>query len=54
MPVESSDIVQTAMNSGDDGSTGCEEAGQGSDKHVRKKTELTREASLSNQIHIGN
>jgi len=51
MPVEDSDIVPTTMNTDDNHSTGCEEAGSGSDDLVRKMTERAREASLSNQIH---
>jgi hypothetical protein len=54
MPVEASDIVPTAMDVGDDDSTGCEEAGSRSDGHVRKMSERTRRLSLSNQIHIAN
>jgi hypothetical protein len=54
MPVEASDIVQTAMNTGDDDSTGCEEEVLRSDDHVRKITQRTRGPSLSNQIHIAN
>ncbi len=38
MPVEASDIVQTVMDTGDSSSTGCEEAGTGSDDRVRKMT----------------
>jgi hypothetical protein len=52
MPVEASDIVQTVMGSGDSSYTGCEEADLGSDDGVRKMTDRTREASLSNQIHM--
>ena len=52
MPVEASDIVPTAMDTGDDDSTGCEEAVSRSDDRVRKMTEQTRGTSLSNQIHI--
>jgi hypothetical protein len=52
MPVEASDIVQGAMDSGAATSTGCEQAGLRSDERVRKMTEGTSEASLSNQIHI--
>jgi hypothetical protein len=36
MPVEASDIVQTAMNTSDNDSTGCEQAGLGFDERVRK------------------
>jgi hypothetical protein len=42
MPVEGSDIVQTAMDTGDDDSTGCEEEVLRSDDHVRKITQRTR------------
>jgi hypothetical protein len=52
MPVEASDIVPTAMATGNDDSTGCEETGSRSDDHVRKMTARTGAASLSNQIHI--
>jgi len=52
MPVEASDIVQTVMDTGDSAYTGCEEAGPGSDDGVRKMTDPTRGAWLSNQIHI--
>src|SRR5438132_11737958 len=51
MPVEASDIAPTAMNTGDNNSTGCEEAVSGSDDLVRKMTERARESLLSNQIH---
>jgi copper oxidase (laccase) domain-containing protein len=51
MPVEASDIVQTAMNTGDEHSTGCEQAVLGLDERVRKMTERARETELSNQIH---
>jgi hypothetical protein len=54
MPVEASDIVPTAMDTGDFPCTGCEEEGLRSDDGVRKKTERTREPELSNQIHIAN
>jgi hypothetical protein len=52
MPVESSDIVQGVMDSGAPPSTGCEQAGLRSDERVRKMTEGTSAASLSNQIHM--
>jgi len=52
MPVEASDIAPTVMNTGDNNSTGCEEAVSGSDDLVRKMMERARESSLSNQIHI--
>jgi hypothetical protein len=51
MPVEASDIVQTAMTTGDSSYTGCEEADTGSDDRVRKKTASTQAVSPSNQIH---
>lgn len=54
MPVEASDIVQTVMDTGDSSYTDCEEAGPGSDDGVRKMTEQSRAASLSNRIHIAN
>jgi hypothetical protein len=54
MPVEASDIVQRAMDSGDLSYTGCEEEGLRSDDGVRKKMDLTRQAELSNQIHMVN
>jgi hypothetical protein len=54
MPVEASDIVPTAMDTGDFPCTGCEEEGLRSDDGVKKKTERTREPELSNQIHIAN
>lgn len=50
-PVEASDIVQTAMDTGDFLYIGCEEEDLRSDDDVRKKTERTRESELSNQIH---
>jgi hypothetical protein len=52
MPVEAADNAQTAMDISSDESTGCEQAVLGSDGAVRKMMERTREASLSNQIHI--
>jgi hypothetical protein len=54
MPVEGSDIVPTAMDTADDDSTGCEEEDLESDDRVRKMTERTSAASLSNQIHTAN
>jgi hypothetical protein len=36
MPVEGSDIVQRAMDKGEDDSTGCEQAALESDERVRK------------------
>jgi hypothetical protein len=51
MPVEASDIVQTAMSTGDSSYTGCEEASSRSDDGVRKITERTSAHLLSNQIH---
>jgi hypothetical protein len=51
MPVEASDIVQTAMDTGDSSYTGCEEVACESDECVRKMTASARAASLSNQIH---
>lgn len=54
MPVEASDIVQTAMDKGDLAYTGCEKERLRSDDGVRKKMEWTRQTELSNQIHIAN
>jgi len=54
LPVEDSDIVETAMDTGDSWCTGCEETDSVSDEGVRKMTDRTREALLSNQIHIAN
>lgn len=51
MPVEASDIVQTAMDTGDHDSTGCEETSRESDERVRKMPTCTGAATLSNQIH---
>jgi hypothetical protein len=36
MPVEAADNMQTAMDRGDDDSTGCEQAALESDERVRK------------------
>jgi hypothetical protein len=52
--VEASDILPTAMNTGNFPYTGCEEDGLRSDDGVRKKTEWARQTELSNQIHIAN
>jgi hypothetical protein len=54
MPVEASDIMQTVMNTDDSSYTGCEETDLESEDRVRKVTERTSAASLSNQIHIRN
>jgi hypothetical protein len=52
MPVQAADIVQIAMDIGDEASTGCEQTGLRSDMRVSKRAERTNEAVVSNQIHI--
>jgi hypothetical protein len=51
MPVEAADNAQTAMDSGIDASTSCEQAVLGSDEPVRKMPTDSSMYSLSNQIH---
>jgi hypothetical protein len=59
MPVEASDIVPIAMDSGGGESTGCEQTGVGSDERVGKRERLDvrvdfpTESTLRNQSSGG-